>query len=295
MKGIILAGGAGTRLYPVTRCVSKQMLPIYDKPMIYYPLSTLMLAGIREFLIISTPHDLPLFRELFGDGSDLGMSFSYAEQPKPDGIAQAFIIGKDFIGNSEVALILGDNVFHGYGMSTLLRRSAQLKEGALVFGYPVTDPERYGVVEFDESGSVLSIKEKPQNPRSNYAVVGLYFYDSNVVDIAHSIKPSPRGELEISDVNARYLELGKLRVELFGRGMAWLDSGTHGSLQQAASYVQTVQDRQGLKIACLEEISYRLGYISRNQLHLLADRLGSSEYGNYLRNLDTHIDLEPHH
>ena len=295
MKGIILAGGAGTRLYPVTRCVSKQMLPIYDKTMIYYPLSTLMLAGIREFLIISTPHDLPLFRELFGDGSDLGMSFSYAEQPKPDGIAQAFVIGKEFIGNSTVALILGDNIFHGYGMSTLLRRAAQLQEGALVFGYPVTDPERYGVVEFDTSGAVISIREKPQNPRSNYAVVGLYFYDSAVVEIAQNIAPSPRGELEISDVNARYLELGKLRVELFGRGLAWLDSGTHSSLQQAASYVQTVQDRQGLKIACPEEIAYRLGYITRDKLHMLADRLGSSEYAHYLRNLDTHIDLEPHH
>lgn len=295
MKGIILAGGSGTRLYPVTRTISKQMLPIFDKPMIYYPLSTLMLAGIKEFLIISTPHDLPLFEDLLGDGSELGLSFSYAEQPRPDGIAQAFLIGESFINDSPVALILGDNIFHGYGMSKLLQQSAKLEDGALVFGYPVHDPERYGVVEFDTAGNVISICEKPLQPKSNYAVVGLYFYDQNVVKVTKTVKPSARGELEITDVNARYLEMGKLKVELFGRGLAWLDSGTHDSLQQASHYVQTVQSRQGLKIACIEEIAFRMGHISHQQLMTLAEKLGKSEYGTYIRSLEEHMRHELHH
>ena len=282
MKGIILAGGEGTRLYPITRAVSKQLLPVYDKPMIYFPMSVLMEAGVREMLIISTPHDLPLFRNLFGDGSTLGLDISYAEQPRSEGLAQAFIIGSEFIGNSPVCLILGDNLFYGQGLTEILRKSASLTEGALIFGYAVKNPSRYGVVEFDDSGNVVSIVEKPQKPKSKYAVTGLYFYDNDVVSIASSLKPSARGELEITDVNLNYLKRGSLSVELLGRGYSWLDTGTFDSLQQAASYVQAIQERQGFKIACIEEIAYRNRYISADDLERLAFAMSNNDYGRYL-------------
>lgn len=282
MKGIILAGGSGTRLYPLTKVVSKQMLPVYDKPMVYYPLSVLMLAGITEILIISTPHDLPGFRELFGDGSQLGLSISYAEQPRPEGLAQAFLIGKSFIGRDTVALILGDNIFFGQGFSRILRESARLKKGGLIFGYLVKDPERYGVVEFNGNNEVIGIEEKPAKPKSKYAVPGLYFYDNEVIAIAEQVKPSARGELEITDINNEYLRRGLLKVEPLGRGFCWLDTGTHESLQQAASYVQAVQERQGLKIACIEEIAYQLGYITADQLEALASDMLKNQYGRYI-------------
>jgi len=282
MKGIILAGGSGTRLYPLTKVVSKQMLPVYDKPMIYYPLSVLMLAGIREILIISTPHDLPDFRELFGDGSQLGLAISYAIQPRPEGLAQAFLIGKEFIGRDTVCLILGDNIFFGQGFTRILRESAKLTDGGLIFGYLVKDPERYGVVEFDADNRVIGIAEKPAKPKSKYAVPGLYFYDNEVIAIAEQVKPSARGELEITDINNAYLQSGRLRVEPLGRGFCWLDTGTHESLQQASSYVQAVQERQGLKIACIEEIAYELGYIDINQLEQLAADMLKNQYGQYI-------------
>lgn len=289
MKGIILAGGSGTRLYPLTLALSKQMLPIYDKPMIYYPLSVLMLAGIRDILIISTPRDLPSFRQLFGDGSQYGLAVEYAIQPKPEGLAQAFIIGENFIGNDSVALILGDNIFFGSGFTKILRNAARLTSGGLIFGYPVHDPERYGVVEFDKTQRVIGIEEKPAVPKSKYAVPGLYFYDNDVVEIAKNVKPSQRGELEITDINNEYLKRGTLRVEPLGRGFCWLDTGTHESLQQASSYVQAVQERQGLKIACIEEIAYELGYIGLNEMETLAKDMLKNQYGQYLQQvIDQH-------
>lgn len=285
MKGIILAGGSGTRLYPLTRAASKQLMPVYDKPMIYYPLSTLMLAGIKDILIISTPHDLPRFKELLQDGSELGINLSYAEQPSPDGLAQAFIIGEKFIGNDSVALILGDNIYYGPGLSKMLQKAANKERGATVFGYQVKDPERFGVVEFDAEMNAVSIEEKPEHPRSNYAVTGLYFYDNDVVEISKNIKPSPRGELEITDVNKAYLERGDLSVELMGRGFAWLDTGTHESLLEASQYIETVQRMQNVQVANLEEIAYRMGYISRDDVLKLAQPLKKNEYGQYLLRL----------
>jgi glucose-1-phosphate thymidylyltransferase len=281
LKGIILAGGSGTRLHPLTLAISKQMMPVYDKPMIYYPLSTLMLAGINEILIISTPHDLPGFQKLLGDGTNLGCTFSYAQQPSPDGLAQAFIIGADFIGDDAVALVLGDNIFFGDGMAKLMQTNTQ-PDGGVVFAYPVHDPERYGVVEFDEDKKAISIEEKPTHPKSNYAVPGLYFYDNEVVKIASEIKPSPRGELEITDINRVYLEKGKLKVGLLSRGTAWLDTGTFESLMQAGQFVQVIEDRQGLKIGCIEEIAFRMNFIDANQLRNLGQPLVKSGYGKYL-------------
>jgi glucose-1-phosphate thymidylyltransferase len=281
-KGIILAGGSGTRLYPVTQVVCKQLLPVYDKPMIHYPLSTLMLAGIRDILIISTPQDLPRFRDLFGKGEQLGLTFSYAVQESPRGLADAFIVGADFIGSGKVCLVLGDNIFYGHGLPEILRDAAGQTDGATVFGYYVNDPERYGVVEFDRNSRVLSIEEKPARPKSSYAVVGLYFYDNDVVRIARELKPSSRGELEITDLNRKYLEIGKLRCKLMGRGFAWLDTGTHASLIDATLFVRTIEDRQGLKISCVEEIAYQMGYIDASQLRRLAEPLRKSGYGEYL-------------
>ena len=285
MKGIILAGGSGTRLYPLTRAASKQLMPIYDKPMIYYPLSTLMLAGIKDILIISTSQDLPRFEELLGDGSEFGISLSYAVQPSPDGLAQAFIIGKDFIGDDSVALVLGDNIFHGNGLSVMLQRAEAKEKGATVFGYQVKGPARFGVVEFDDDMNAISIEEKPEHPKSNFAVTGLYFYDNDVVEIAKNIKPSPRGELEITDVNKAYLDRGDLSVELMGRGFAWLDTGTHESLLQAAQYIETVQRLQNVQVANLEEIAYRMGYITKEKVLELAQPFKKNEYGQYLLRL----------
>ena len=285
MKGIILAGGAGTRLHPITKAVSKQLLPVYDKPMIYYPLSVLMLSGVRDVLLITTPHDQAAFQNLLGDGNHLGMQIRYTVQPQPDGLAQAFILGKEFIGTDRVALALGDNLFYGHGLSEVLERTAARKNGATVFGYWVRDPERYGVIEFQDDGLAIGIEEKPKTPRSNYAVPGLYFYDNNVVQIAAELKPSARGELEITDINRHYLERNQLHVEVLSRGIAWLDTGTYESLQQAGNFIQTIQERQGLKIACLEEIAYRMGWINIQQLSSLAAASKDNEYGLYLRHL----------
>lgn len=288
MKGIVLAGGSGTRLYPITKGVSKQLLPIYDKPMVYYPISVLMLAGIRDILIISTPYDLPAFKRLLGDGSDFGVRFSYAEQPSPDGLAQAFIIGEEFIGNDDVCLVLGDNIFHGNGLSKMLRqavKNAEEERTATVFGYWVSDPERYGVAEFDAEGRVLSIEEKPQQPKSNYAVVGLYFYPNKVVQVAKSIKPSARGELEITSVNQAFLNDGELNVQLMGRGFAWLDTGTHDSLAEASTFIEVIEKRQGLKVACLESIGYEMGWLTADDIKRVAQPMAKNQYGQYLLNL----------
>ncbi len=285
MKGIILAGGSGTRLYPITKSISKQIIPVYDKPMIYYPLSVLMLAGIRDILVISTPKDIVLYQDLLGDGSQLGIKISYAIQPSPDGLAQAFIIGEKFIGSDNVCLVLGDNIFYGYSFGKILQDTAKLKDGAVVFGYYVKDPERYGVVEFDEKGNAISLEEKPTQPKSNYAVTGLYFYSNDVVAKAKTLKPSPRGELEITDLNRLYLNENRLRVELMGRGMAWLDTGTHDSLLQASNFIATIEQRQGLKVSCIEEIAYNNGFITKEQLLKLAEPMKKNQYGEYLINL----------
>jgi len=285
MKGIILAGGSGTRLYPLTKAVSKQILPIYDKPMIYYPLSVLLLSGIKDILIISTPRDVEVFKELFGDGSQIGISISYKIQPSPDGLAQAFILAEGFIGNDNVCLVLGDNIYYGYGLPKILRQSAQIQKGATVFGYYVNDPERYGVIEFDENKNVIGLEEKPEFPKSNYAVTGLYYYDNSVIEKAKSLKPSKRGELEITDLNKLYLKEGSLKTELLGRGMAWLDTGTHESLMQASNFIASIEQRQGLKVSCIEEIAFRKGYIDENQLRKLAESLKKNQYGQYLLRL----------
>lgn len=291
MKGIVLAGGSGTRLYPITKGVSKQLLPIYDKPMVYYPISVLMIAGIRDILIISTPHDLPGFKRLLGDGSDFGVHFTYAEQPSPDGLAQAFIIGEEFIGNDSVCLVLGDNIFHGNGLGKMLRQAVSMAENdnkATVFGYWVADPERYGVAEFDNNGKVLSIEEKPQNPKSNYAVVGLYFYPNKVVRVAKSIKPSARGELEITSVNQEFLKDGELNVQLMGRGFAWLDTGTHDSLAEASTFIEVIEKRQGLKVACLESIAYEEGWLDDEEIRRIAKPMEKNQYGQYLLKMIEH-------
>lgn len=285
MKGILLAGGSGTRLHPVTRAISKQLLPVYDKPMVYYPLSTLMLAGLRDVLLISTPDDLPQYQRLLGDGSQLGINIQYAEQPRPEGLAQAFLIGREFLGGEEACLVLGDNIFYGHGLTDSLQQAAKLEDGGTIFGYYVKDPERYGVVHYDDDGQVLGIEEKPAHPKSNYAVVGLYFYDKQICDIASEIKPSARGELEITSVNNAYLQMGKLRVEKLGRGTAWLDTGTHESLLQAGNFIETIENRQGLKVACLEEIAYQQGYISAEDVLRMAHELEKTEYGQYLKNV----------